>query len=94
MLTKDGDRFFFDSNRTLFCAVIKENNKALKNGKRHLPLNNTNADNSIDMELSGEEFDKWIERSKGFEIMPEDGGHPEKRNFKQKLIDFFRLFTD
>ncbi len=89
VLAKDGDKYFFDGNRTLFCAVIKENINALKNGKRHLPLKTTNIDNAIDMELSGDEFDKWIERSKGFEIMSEKGIIPQKQTFKEKVIDLY-----
>ena len=42
------------------------------------------------MELSGEEFDKWIERSKGFEIMSDEGGHPQKRSLKEKFADILR----
>ena len=90
ILAKNGDKYFFDANRTLYCAVIKDNNKALKNGKRHLSLGSINSDNAIDMELSGEEFNKWIERSKGFEIMSDEGGHPQKRSLKEKFTDILR----
>ncbi len=92
ILAKKDGKYFFDLNRTMYCAVVKQNNKALKDGKRHIPLSSLNSDNAIDMELSGEEFDKWIERSKGFEIMPDAGGNPEKRSFKERLLDFINIY--
>ena len=71
---------------------MKRNERLLEHGKkRNLSLKNNSTDSSIDMELSGKEFEKWIERSKGFEIISDKAQNPEKRNFKEIITDFIHL---
>ena len=92
ILTKIGNTYHFDRNRTLYCATMKRNERLLEYGKkRNLSLKNNFTDSSIDMELSGKEFEKWIERSKGFEIISDKAQNPEKRNFKEIITDFIHL---
>lgn len=88
----DGD-IYFDRNKTIFHAVMKDNERILsKNQQRHLDLTMKDFDSDISMSLEGEEFDKWQSRLKGFEILPKDDVEPRKSSLIEKLRAGFGLF--
>ena len=88
----DGE-IYFDRNKTTFCTVMKENEEKLKSqNKRHLDLSNRYLDYDIPMSLEGEEFKKWQERLKGFEILPEKDSSPKKATFIEKIQHQLALF--
>ena len=88
----DGE-IYFDRNKTTFCTVMTKNEEKLKSqNKRHLDLSNRYLDYDIPMSLEGEEFKKWQERLKGFEILPEKDSSPKKATFIEKIQHQLALF--
>lgn len=88
----DGE-IYFDRNKTIFHAVMKDNERTLsKKNQRHLDLTMKDFDNDVSMSLEGEEFDKWQSRLKGFEILSKDDAEPRKSTFMEKLRAGFNLF--
>lgn len=95
ILSKKDGKYYFDRNRTIYCATMKRNEKMLKNGnKRHLKLSDEHSDESINMIMQGREFNKWLERIKGFEIMPKEGVIPKKQNAFKSLYDLISVFFE
>lgn len=91
ILSKKGNKYYLDKNRTIYCAAMRANARELKeSGKRNLSLKGKILDEAVDMVLQGHELNKWNERIKGFEITPDGGNTPKKMTFLQKLVDFIK----
>lgn len=71
ILTKRDDKFFFDSNRTLYYAAMRYNEDTLaKENVRHLDMFDGDCSTEIKMSLKGNELAEWFKRIIGFRIMP------------------------
>lgn len=90
VLSKVDGKLYFDRNRTAFCAVMKKNERMLEQKhQRHLKLSFSDEDNDISMVLEGDEFKKWQNRIKGFEILPDTDSEPKQFTFFQRIANVF-----
>lgn len=93
VLSKVDGELYFDRNRTAYCAVMKMNERELeRTHKRNLKLSLLDEDNDVSMVLKGKEFNKWQERIKGFEILPEAEQEPDKLTLWQQFKGLFAFF--
>ena len=86
VLSKKDGKYYFDRNRTMYCASMKHCENIMKSEhRRNIRLTDENPDESINMIMQGKEFNNWLNRIKGFEILP-DGENTPQKGSKIRLI--------
>lgn len=94
IVSKSGNKYYLDYNRTLFCDVLELDKEMLKSRNcRNLGRTYRNLDDDISMSLSGNQLNKWFERLKGFEILDENECIALPKSILQRLKDFFKKST-
>ena len=72
ILSKRDDKYFFDVNRTYYYTAMQYCNELLSRfNKRNLKLKDLFTGDVVNMTLEGKEYDDWMRRIRGFEILPE-----------------------
>lgn len=84
---RDGE-YFFDKNKTLYCSAMNDMREYLKySGKRNVSLSSFDEPSGVDMLLKDDELNKWNNRIKGFEILPDVDEGPSNKNIFMKIAD-------
>lgn len=88
IISKRDGSYYLDRNRSLYCAAIKRMfEKSKETGNRNFPFPRQDAPFDITMRLNGNELEKWFNRIKGFEILPEKD-IPKRKNIIEAIAVF------
>jgi len=92
VLSKNKDDYYIDFNRTLYCTAMKKNEKILKEkGLRHLPEDTSHLSYVVNMILPSTEINTWLNRIRGFEILPEHASDDKSGFFAKTARFLFNL---
>jgi len=87
IISKTNGKYYLDVNRTIYCSMMKYNEKTAKTkGLKALKIYDRDPLSMVVMNLQGREFNKWLERIKGFEMIPDNGFSDPKFGIYEKFI--------